>query len=84
MPRLHSKTGHGEPAPGGMQASFWPLRQTHALGSRLKAVFALEAFHRAGSGAGSRLADEAFLARSAYGAEQRPGRNTTLNKETDP
>lgn len=58
--------GTGVLTPGGMQTNFWALRGTEALGGGLKAVFALEAFYRADSGAEGRFTNDAFFARSAY------------------
>jgi len=74
----------GEPTPGGMQASFRPLRQTQAPGSKLKAVFALEAVHRAAVAPGAAWPMTPSWPTAPMGAGQRPGRDTTLNKEADP
>lgn len=80
---LGADKGTGVLTPGGMQTNFWALRGTEDLGSGLKAVFALEAFYRADSGAEGRFANDAFFARSAYvglssgGGTLQLGRNTT-------
>ena len=53
-------------------------------GSKLKAVFALQAFHRAAVAPGAAWPMTPSWPTAPMGAGQRPGRDTTLNKEADP
>jgi predicted porin len=70
---------------GSMTTSYWGLRGKEDLGSGLSAVFALEAFFRADTGAQGRFNGDTFFARNSYvglSSDQLGtvtlGRNTTL------
>ncbi|NML18996.1 porin [Azohydromonas caseinilytica] len=69
---------------GRMTTSHWGLRGTEELGGGLQAVFSLESFFRADTGATGRFDGDSFFARNAYvglagtqWGSVRLGRNTT-------
>jgi len=69
---------------GGMSTSYFGVRGSEDLGAGLKAVFALEAFFRADTGAAGRYDGDVFFARDAYvGLDSSFGR-ATLGRNTTP
>ena len=70
---------------GRMTTSHWGLRGTEELGGGLQAVFALESFFRADSGATGRFDGDAFFARNAYvGLAGAPWGSVRLGRNTTP
>lgn len=73
MPRLHSKTGHGR-AHARRHAGQLPAPAANAgAGQQAESSVRAAGLPSCGSGAGSRLADDAFLAHSAYGGRAAAG-----------
>lgn len=69
---------------GGMQTNFWGIKGSEDLGVGLSAIFALEAFYRADSGAAGRFSNDPMFSRSAYvGLKGKLG-SVALGRNTTP
>lgn len=69
---------------GGMQTNFWGIKGSQDLGDGLSAIFALESFYRADTGAAGRFTNDTLFSRSAYvGLKGKLG-SVALGRNTTP
>jgi len=69
---------------GGMQTNFWGIKGSENLGNGVEAIFALESFYRADTGAGGRFTNDTLFSRSAYVGLKGAYGTVALGRNTTP